>query len=95
MRLGPPDVEHEAVLGGPVEAPTLTGAVELNLPPNCNSGRTLRLRGKGLPATATQPAGDQLVTLKIVLPETPDPELEALMRRWRTNRSWKPRDGMK
>jgi hypothetical protein len=48
-----------------------------------------------LPASGGQAAGDQLVTLRIVLPETPDPELEALMRKWRANRAWKPRDGMK
>ena len=77
------------------ETPTLKGAVELNLPPNSNSGRTLRLRGKGLPAADGQPAGDLLVTLRIVLPDEPDPELEALMKRWRINRAYKPRDGMR
>ena len=95
IRTDLPVTLYEAVLGGAVEAPTITGAVELNLPPGSNSGRTLRLRGKGLPATATLPAGDQLVTLKIVLPDEPDPELDTLMKRWKAERTYKPRDGLK
>ena len=92
IRLDLPITLYEAVLGGAVQAPTLTGAVELNLTPGSSSGRTLRLRGKGLPASGAQPAGDQLVTLKIVLPDQPDPELEALMKKWREMRTYKPRD---
>jgi DnaJ-class molecular chaperone len=71
----------EAVLGGKVRVPTLDGAVEMTVPANSSSGRTLRLRGKGLPAADGQ--GDQLVTLEIVLPPDPDPELETLMKKWR------------
>ena len=93
LRLELPVTLYEAVLGGKVEAPTLTGAVELNLPAGSNSGRTLRLRGKGLPASGGQPAGDQLVTIRVVLPEQSDPELEALMRRWREARPYRPREG--
>ncbi|MBL8587548.1 MAG: DnaJ domain-containing protein [Methylobacteriaceae bacterium] len=77
---------EDAVLGGPVQAPTLDGAVELNLPPNSSSGRTLRLRGKGLPAQGGKPQGDLFVTLRIALPDPPDAELEALMRRRRDSR---------
>ncbi len=47
---------YEALLGGPVAAPTLGGAVELSIPPGSNSGRALRLRGKGLPAADGKPA---------------------------------------
>lgn len=71
----------EAVLGGKVRVPTLDGTVEMTIPPHSSSGRTLRLRGKGLPAE--DGPGDQLVTLEIVLPPKPDPELDALMRQWR------------
>ena len=91
IRVDLPITLYEAVLGGAVEAPTVAGTVELNLPPGSNSGRTLRLRGKGLPASGALPAGDQLVTLKIVLPEQPDPELETLMKRWRDVRKYNPR----
>ena len=88
LRADLPVTLYEAVLGGPVDVPTLDGRVELTIPPNSNGGRTLRLRGKGLPGS---PAGDLYVSLKIVLPETPDPDLEALMKRWKANRPYQPR----
>jgi DnaJ-class molecular chaperone len=69
----------DAVLGGPVRVETLTGSVELNLPPMTSSGRTLRLRGKGLPGKGTP--GDLLVTVQITLPEGTDPELTAYAKR--------------
>lgn len=94
VRIELPLTLYEAVLGGPVETPTPTGRIEINIPKGVNAGRTLRLRGKGLPATAGQPAGDLLVTLKIVLPEGGDRELEALMQKWRKEKPYRPRDGM-
>ena len=68
-----------------MRVPTLDGEVSLNIPPNSTGGRALRLKGKGLPVS-TGGRGDLLVTPRIVLPETPDPELEALMRTWRETR---------
>lgn len=70
----------DAVLGGPVRAPTLAGEVEITLPPMTSSGKSLRLRGKGLPGDAVTPAGDLYVTIDIVLPERDD-ELTEFMRR--------------
>ena len=72
----------EAVLGGKVRVPTLEGPVTMSIPPNSSGGRTLRLRGKGLPKAKGE-RGDILVTLRIMLPEGGDPDLEALMRKWR------------
>jgi DnaJ-class molecular chaperone len=70
-----------AVLGGKLRVPTLGGEVELTVPAWTNSGRTFRLRGKGMPKIGGG-AGDLLATVRVALPETPDPELEALMQRW-------------
>lgn len=56
----------EAALGGRVPIPTLGGTVELNLPPNSRAGQKLRLKGRGLPSSATP--GDQFATLQVVLP---------------------------
>lgn len=81
---------YEAALGGPVEVPTLDGAVEMNLPPN-GAGKTLRLRGKGLPKTSDKAAGDLLVTLRAVFPEKLDPEFEDLMRKWKAEKPYNPR----
>ncbi|MFO1148746.1 MAG: J domain-containing protein [Alsobacter sp.] len=79
LRLRLPVRLDEAVLGAKVRVPTLDGAVEMSIPPQSSSGRTLRLRGKGLPGDTP---GDLLVTVEIVLPKEKDEEFEALMRRW-------------
>ncbi len=79
LRLDLPITLYEAVLGGKVEAATLDGHVELTRSRRIRTAnRTLRLRGKGLPASGGKPAGDLLVSLRIVLPEGADPELDAL-----------------
>ena len=80
---------YEAVLGGKIPVPTLDGTVEITLPPGANRGRTLRLRGKGLPTA--QGNGDLLVTPKIVLPERADPELDEMMQRWQAEKPYDPR----
>ena len=81
----------EAALGAKVNVPTLNGTVELNIPAGSNGGRSLRLRGKGLPATDKVAAGDLLVTLRLMLPEVLDAETEAALREWRDKRGYDPR----
>jgi DnaJ-class molecular chaperone len=91
LRLELPITLYEAVLGGKVRVPTLDGAVELAIPPGTNAGRTFRLKGKGFPAK--DGTGDLLATVRIMLPEGGDPELEALMRKWRDHKPYDPRKG--
>jgi curved DNA-binding protein len=55
----------EAALGAKVAVPTLKGTVELTVPAGAQSGQKLRLRARGLPGN---PAGDQMVTIKVVTP---------------------------
>ena len=83
------------MLGAKVRIPTLDGAVEMGLPPGASSGRSLRLRGKGLPASGDLPQGDLLATLKIMLPTAEDEALNALMREWRDKKPYDPRAGMR
>jgi DnaJ-class molecular chaperone len=92
LRLDLPITLYEAVLGGKVRVPTLDGAVELALPANTNSGRTFRLKGKGLKAKGA--TGDLLATVRIVLPEGSDAELQELMRKWRSEKPYDPRKAM-
>lgn len=82
LRLDLPIPLDQAVLGGKVRVPTLDGEVTMTVPPGANGGRSFRLKGKGLPGAGDR-VGDLLVTLRIVLPKKPDPELTALMQRWR------------
>src|SRR5579871_181336 len=94
LRAEIPITLYEAVLGAKVRVPTLSGAVELSIPKNTSSGRTFRLKGKGLPGKAKAPAGDLFVIAKIVLPDGNDAELEALMETWRSTKPYNPRSGM-
>jgi DnaJ-class molecular chaperone len=72
---------NEAVLGGKVKVPTPSGPVTMTVPKWSNTGSVLRLKGKGVPR-ADGSSGDELVALKIMLPEKPDPELEKLVAEW-------------
>ena len=95
IRIDLPVTLYEAVLGGPVDVPTLDGRVELKLPPGTNSGRTLRLRGKGLPATASaKEPGDLYVTVRIMLPEGENAALTEMMKQWRDDKPYAPRKGL-
>lgn len=92
LRIDLPVTLYEAVLGGKVRVPTLGNAVELSVPKNTSSGRTFRLKGKGLPKAGG--TGDLFVTLRIMLPDGNDAELEALMEKWRDQHPYNPRSGL-
>jgi DnaJ-class molecular chaperone len=93
IRLDLPITLYEAVLGGKVRVPTLGGAVELSIPKNTSSGRTFRLKGKGLPKQGGA-AGDLFVTTRIMLPDGNDADLEALMQKWRDGHPYNPRNDL-
>ncbi len=93
LRVDLPITLYEAVLGGKVRVPTLGNAVELSIPKNTSSGRTFRLKGKGLPK-ATGAAGDLFVTTRIMLPDGNDSELETLMQKWRDGHPYNPRSDL-
>lgn len=61
-----PITPWEAGLGASINVPTLGGDVELKVPAGSNSGRKLRLRGRGFPG---KPTGDQIVTLEVHVPK--------------------------
>jgi DnaJ-class molecular chaperone len=83
----------EAVLGARVPVPTLDGRVMLTIPPGSDTGTRLRLRGKGVPASGGQPAGDGYVTLHVMLGPA-DEELAAFLRNRHNPPSWDPRAGL-
>lgn len=84
LRLRLPVSLNDAVLGASgVRVPTLAGTVAMDIPPYSSSGKSFRLRGKGLPGK--DGPGDLIVTVEVQLPKAPDAELEELMRRRRAD----------
>src|SRR4029077_11895726 len=75
LKMDLPVTLKEAVLGGKVPVPTLSGTVNLTIPANSNTGAVLRLKGKGVPARGSDAAGDLYVRLIVTLPDKPDAEL--------------------
>jgi DnaJ-class molecular chaperone len=80
----------EAVLGGKVNVPTLSGPVSLTVPHHSDAGRKLRLRGRGIPAHGDRTAGDLYVTLQLVA-GPPDAALEDALRAWAERHPTDPR----
>lgn len=78
----------EAVLGGKIEVPTSTGRVQLSIPKGTSSGKTFRLKGKG--AKGKSGVGDELVTVRIVLPDTIDDSLSYFFSEWRQKHPYDP-----
>jgi DnaJ-class molecular chaperone len=81
----------DAVLGAKVETPTPDGPVTLTVPKGANSGKVLRLKRRGASEPDGGGRGDLLVRLQLVLPDAPDPELEAFAEAWRRERPYLPR----
>lgn len=81
----------EAVLGGKIEVPTVSGRVQLTIPKGTSSGKTFRLKGKGAANRAAGTTGDELVTVRIVLPEVIDENLSYFLTQWRQKNSYDPR----
>jgi len=76
----------EAVEGGRVQVPTVTGPVALAIPAGANTGKVLRLKGKGVGGQ-----GDQFVRLLVMLPEAPDEDLKKFVKKWPKRDSTPPR----
>jgi molecular chaperone DnaJ len=70
----------EAYRGAQIEVGTVHGPVRAKVPPGTNSGRTFRLRGKGVRNTKTRAHGDHLYTVQIVVPKVMSPAGEETAR---------------
>lgn len=92
VRLDVPISLDEAINGGKIKVPTLEGAVMMTVAPGTSSGKTLRLKGKGM-SRKDGTRGDQLVRLEIVLPEA-DEELVRRLEGWRDPRDLRARLGV-
>ncbi len=83
-----PIAPWEAALGATVTAPTLGGPVELRIPSGARAGQKMRLKGRGLPG---KPAGDQIVSLKIVVPPADSPRARELYEQMQRELEFDPR----
>ena len=82
----------EAVLGARVSVATVTGSVTMAIPKGSDTGRQLRLRGKGIQKKSNP--GDEIVTLKVVVGHSSDPELTEFLEKWSSQHPFDPRQGM-
>jgi DnaJ-class molecular chaperone len=93
IRLELPITLPEAVLGGKITVPTPAGPVAMTVKPGTDTGTELRLKGRGVPAHGSQPAGDLYVKLRIQIGK-PDAALEAFLRDWKPEHPNNPRAAM-
>ena len=70
----------EASLGAKIEVPTIDGRSLVRIPPGTNSGRTLRLKEKGVPSVRKGARGDQYVEIQVMVPEPTDERVRNLMK---------------
>jgi curved DNA-binding protein len=83
-----PVAPWEAALGRTVKAPTPAGQVELKIPANSNQGRTLRLKGRGLPG---KEPGDLYVALQVNLPPADSEAAKTLYKQMEDQLLFNPR----
>lgn len=83
-----PVAPWEAALGASVKAPTPEGAVVLKIPPGSTKGRTMRLKGKGIPGN---PPGDLNAVLKIELPPADTDKAKELYKEMERELPFNPR----
>jgi molecular chaperone DnaJ len=75
-----PVTVSEATLGAKVEVPTIDGRSLVRIPPGTNSGKTLRLKEKGVPSARNGTRGDQYIEIQVVVPQPTDERVRNLMK---------------
>jgi DnaJ-class molecular chaperone len=81
----------EAILGARIDVPALDGPKSLTVPAGTSCGQKLRLRGQGVPASGSLPAGDLFVVLKIIVPKNFDDESRRLIEEFSRRNPSNPR----
>jgi DnaJ-class molecular chaperone len=81
-----PVLDDQAVLGDEVVVPSLTGQLQLRIPPGSQAGKVFRLKGKGLPGLKGGVGGDLYATLEIKVPDEVTSEIRNLYERLRSAR---------
>ena len=84
-----------AILGGKVEVPTVTGRARITIEPGTQSGKILRLRGKGIPSMRGGAPGDELINIMIYTPEKLTDKERKLIEELRDSENFKPNESIK
>lgn len=83
----------DAVLGTSVEIPTIDGKVKIKIEPGTQSGRILRLRGKGINDINGYGSGDQLIHVNIWTPKQVSKEEKATLEKLKESPNFTPKPG--
>lgn len=85
----------DAILGSSVEVPTIDGKAKISIEPGTQSGKVLRLRGKGFPQVNGYHTGDQLIKVHIWIPKKVSSEESQLLEKLRDSESFSPKNAKK
>jgi len=80
----------EAIMGTQAEVPTVDGKVRVKIAPGTQSGKVLRLRGKGLPVVNGYGVGDMLVNVNVWIPKKVSKDEEKLLQQLAQSENFKP-----
>ena len=83
----------DAALGASVEVPTIDGKAKIKIEPGTQSGKLLRLKGKGIPEVNSYHRGDQIIHVNIWTPKALNSEERALLEKLRESANFKPQPG--
>ncbi|AMM51682.1 molecular chaperone DnaJ [Rufibacter sp. DG15C] len=83
----------DATLGTSLEVPTIEGKVKIKIDPGTQSGKILRLRGKGIPEVNGYGRGDQLIHINVWTPKTVNAEERQILEKLRDSPNFAPNPG--
>ncbi|MCJ0742975.1 molecular chaperone DnaJ [Pedobacter montanisoli] len=83
----------DAALGISVEVPTIDGRAKIKIEPGTQSGKLLRLKGKGIPEVNSYHRGDEIIHVNIWTPKALNAEEKAILEKLRDSPNFKPQPG--
>jgi len=83
----------DAALGFSVEVPTIDGKAKIKIEPGTQSGKLLRLKGKGIPEVNSYHRGDEIIHVNIWTPKVLSAEERSLLEKLRASPNFKPQPG--
>ena len=83
----------DAILGSSAEIPTIEGKAKIKIEPGTQPGKTLRLKGKGLPTINSYGKGDLLVNVNVWIPQNLDKDEQKIIEKIKDSENFKPKPG--